>query len=89
MARNSLRPQVIAPFYRRSETITLVGGEGMLRRLEAAKWLTARARGAGYVVFRREDVMAVIARIDAGELPPGLPKKLKGSPNDNSVPAGH
>lgn len=72
MARNNLRPEVIGPFCRRSETIKLLGGEGMLRRCERAGWLIARARGAGYVVYRREDVMAVLARIDSGELPPRL-----------------
>lgn len=62
----------MSPLCRRSETIKLLRGEGMLRRCESAGWLVARARGAGYVVYRRQDVMAVLARIDSGELPPRL-----------------
>jgi hypothetical protein len=59
-----------SPFCRRAEAIRLIRGEGMLRRCEKAGWLKARVRSPGYVVYRREDVMATIARIDAGEVPP-------------------
>jgi hypothetical protein len=41
----------------------------MLLRCEKAGWLKARIRRAKYVVYRREDVLAVISRIDAGEYP--------------------
>jgi len=60
---------LVSPFLRRSEVIKLLCGEGMLLRCEKAGWLQARLRRASYVVYRREDVMAVLARIDAGEFP--------------------
>jgi hypothetical protein len=61
-----------SPLMRRAEAIRMLRGEGMLRRCERSGWLAARARSPGYVVYRREDVLAVVARIDSGELPPRL-----------------
>lgn len=78
MAKNDFGPPDNSPLCRRSEAIKLLRGEGMLRRCETAGWLTARARSPGYVVYRREDVLAVLARIDSGELPPRLSSAKKG-----------
>jgi len=60
---------VTSPFFRRSEVIKLLCGEGMVLRCEKAGWLKARVRRAKYVIYRREDVMAILARLDAGEYP--------------------
>ena len=63
------RPEIVSPLCRRTEAIALVQGEGMLRRMEERGWLKAVARRAGYCAFKREDVLAAVARILAGELP--------------------
>jgi len=76
MAKTGIRFQPTA-LVRRTEVITMVCGEGMLQRLEAAGWLTPRVRARRYVVYRRMDVEAVVVRLDAGEIPPQIPKKKK------------
>jgi len=77
--KNKFSSSVVSPLCRRTEAIKLIGGEGMLRRCEEHRWLKARARSPGYVVYRREDVLAVIARIDSGELPGYMPKAKRSS----------
>jgi len=57
------------PLMRRSDAIRHLAGEGMLKRCELAGWLSARVRRKKYVVYRTADVLACIARIDAGEYP--------------------
>ena len=64
-----VKPEFDGPLIRRSHVIKLLAGEGMLKRCEKAGWLKARVRRRKYVVYRRDDVLACIARIDAGEYP--------------------
>lgn len=47
----------------------MLRGKGMLLRCEAAGWLKARLRKPKYVVYRRDDVLKVLSRLDAGEYP--------------------
>jgi hypothetical protein len=58
-----------APLYRRKLVIKVLAGEGMLKRCEAAGWLEAKVREPKYVVYARDDVLAVVARLAAGESP--------------------
>jgi hypothetical protein len=67
----SVRAQarIVSPLIRRMDAIELVAGEGMLQRMEKAGWISARVRQRNYVVYRREDILAAVARLDAGEYP--------------------
>lgn len=58
-----------SPFFRQGEVIQMLRGKGMLLRCEAAGWLKARLRKPKYVVYRRDDVLKVLSRLDAGEYP--------------------
>jgi hypothetical protein len=73
--RRLIRPEVTSPICRRTEAIRLVGGEGMFRRMEAAEWFQAKVRTPGYTAYLREDILAALARLLAGEVPPTLPSK--------------
>jgi len=69
MAKTASISELEAPLYRRNLVITLLAGEGVLKKCEQAGWLAPTVRKRKYVVYRREDVLAVIGRINAGEYP--------------------
>ncbi len=59
----------LSPFFRQGEVIGMLKGKGILLRCEAAGWLKPRLRKPKYVIYRRGDVLKVLARLDAGEYP--------------------
>jgi hypothetical protein len=63
------RTKVESPFFRREEVIGLLRSEGILRRMEFAGWLTAKVRRPKYVIYLKNDVLAALARLEAGDYP--------------------
>jgi hypothetical protein len=61
-----------SPFFRKVEVVELLRGAGLLARCIQGGWLAPCVRDPKTVLFRRDDVLEVIARLEAGEMPPPL-----------------
>jgi hypothetical protein len=60
-----IEPRLLRP----EDAARYVGGEGMLKRFVGAGWLQPVVRRKRLTLYRRVDLDACCARLDAGEFP--------------------
>ena len=70
---------LVSPFFRQKEVAELLRGDALRNRAEKAGWLSPVVRAKKLVLYRRDEVLAVIARLEAGELPPVCYSKKEGA----------
>lgn len=63
------KPTTDSPFVRRTEAIHLLKTRSVLEACEASGWLKATTRQRRLVLYKRQDVMACVWRINQGEYP--------------------
>jgi hypothetical protein len=71
------RQAVESPLVRTKEARVLVGGRGMLDKLERAGWIEPVQRSHRCTLYQRRDLLACIARLEWGEVPQKQEKPLR------------
>lgn len=58
-----------SPFVRAMEARKMLGSRSIVERCEAAGWFAPVKRGKRMTLFKRQDILAAVKRIEWGELP--------------------